>query len=199
MKRKLTREEVIVAEKWLKWAWHTGVSGHAIAAKCATDMLRELDSCEKEKHANAHIFSLLCPHCAGRTEYTELHDGRYHTKPGVDPGWENERCYAERLRDLLGSAKPAKPNEPQFHRDKSGRILCVCGEPAASSKHIKYGPGEDNPRKHVFDAAILDAAKPARLPGELKTAKATDVVGTLGSEGYMIIQHKPVKPKRKRG
>lgn len=42
----------------------------------------------------------------------------------------------------------------------------------------------------------LDDAKPARLPGELKTAKATDVVGTLGSEGYMIIQHKPTKRKR---
>ena len=44
------------------------------------------------------LYADMCPHCAGLTEFTELHDGRYHTEPGVDPGWKNERCYAADLR-----------------------------------------------------------------------------------------------------
>jgi len=44
----------------------------------------------------------ICPFCADQAAgFPELHEGKYHTKVGVDPGWENHKCYAADLRERM--------------------------------------------------------------------------------------------------
>ena len=42
----------------------------------------------------------ICLYCLEKKlGYPELHEGRYHTKKGISPSWENERCRAEDFRE----------------------------------------------------------------------------------------------------
>lgn len=52
----------------------------------------------------------LCEHCAGKTPFVELHQGRYHTKKGEGPAYRNERCRAADFKHtasrIIAEAKP---------------------------------------------------------------------------------------------
>lgn len=55
------------------------------------------------------LYSDICPYCADKKfRYPELHDGRYHTKRGVSPSWENVRCKAEGIRDMVNAIRARK-------------------------------------------------------------------------------------------
>jgi hypothetical protein len=64
------------------------------------DIQKALESfaAQKVEEAFEELFKEGCPHCQGATKYLVLHEDKYHTKKGVSPAYENQRCHSENLR-----------------------------------------------------------------------------------------------------
>ena len=91
--------------------------------------------------------AIFCPHCAGKTEYSELHDGKYHTRPGVNPGWENKKC-----NDAAIAIRGLSPDPIFLDRERlKARLfqhVCDCDKcQGVEYRHVKCPKGMELERE----------------------------------------------------